>query len=232
MPLYRLTKALIFPAAENALDDPDGLLATGGDLSLERLQLAYRSGIFPWFNQEDPILWWSPDPRAVFYPDKIHISRSLKKIIRKMPYRITLNHNFPAVIYQCASIRQEGTWISPAMQSAYIALHQNGIAHSVEVWHGDQLVGGLYGIGMGKIFCGESMFSKQDNASKFAFIALTQHLCRYDFKLIDSQILNEHTASLGATEIARAFYLTLLNQYRDILPEKTCWQKQILVITH
>lgn len=231
MPLYRLSKAPVFPDAEEALDDPNGLLAVGGDLSTARLLAAYHNGIFPWFNPGEPIQWWSPDPRAVFYPDKIHISRSLKKAIRKTPYRMTLNHDFASVIYHCATLRQEGTWISPDMQAAYIALHQQGIAHSVEVWHEQELIGGLYGIGVGKLFCGESMFSLRDNASKFAFVALTQHLLRYDFPLIDSQILNDHTASLGATEIARPYYLTLLNQYRDVQPEKTCWQKQILVIT-
>lgn len=231
MPLYRLTKMPLFPDPENALDEPNGLLAVGGDLSTERLLIAYRSGIFPWFNVGEPIQWWSPDPRAAFYPNKIHISRSLKKAIRKMPYRITLNHDFASVIYHCATLRQEGTWISPEMQAAYITLHQKGIAHSVEVWHNDELIGGLYGVGVGKIFCGESMFTRRENASKFAFVALAQHLANYDFPLIDSQILNDHTESLGATEIARPYYLSLLNQYRNVTPEKTCWQKQILVIT-
>lgn len=230
MQLHHLTKHTAFPDPNTALDDPNGLLAIGGDLSPERLIEAYHNGIFPWYNPGEPILWWSPDPRAVIYLDDLHVSRSLKKFIRRQPYRLTLNYSFASVIHECAITRSEETWIGPEIRAAYIQLHHQGIAHSVEVWLKDELIGGLYGIAQGKIFCGESMFSKRDNASKCALVALCQHLIAYDFVLIDSQIINSHTASMGAIEIPRIEYLNLLKKLQRISPENHCWKAQELVI--
>lgn len=232
MQLHYLTRDTAFPDPNTALDEPNGLLAIGGDLSTARLIEAYQNGIFPWFNSGEPALWWSPDPRAVIYPDALRINRSLKKFLRRKPYRVTLNHSFSAVIHECAANRAEGTWIGPEVRSAYIQLHNMGIAHSVEVWRQEQLVGGLYGIGQGKIFCGESMFSKEDNASKCALIALCRHLVAYEFALIDSQIINPHTQSLGAIEIPRSQYLSLLKRFGGISPQKQCWNQQELVLNH
>lgn len=229
---YYLTENSPFPNPETALDEPNGLLAIGGDLSPSRLISAYNNGIFPWYNPGEPILWWSPNPRAVIYPDRLHISRSLKKFIRRNPYRVTLNRNFADVIYECAISRCESTWISPEMRAAYVQLHHMGIAHSVEVWLDEALIGGLYGIGQGRIFCGESMFSRKDNASKYALIALSRHLSAYGFALIDSQIINPHTASLGAVEIPRSEYLELLKKYQNVSPQKRCWNQQELVMIH
>jgi leucyl/phenylalanyl-tRNA--protein transferase len=230
MQLCYLTDDAAFPEPETALNEPNGLLAVGGDLSTERLISAYYHGIFPWYNAGEPILWWSPNPRAIIYPQNLHISRSLKKQFRQTPYRITLNHSFADVIHQCALFRQEGTWIGPEMRTAYLQLHYRGIAHSVEVWQQEQLIGGLYGISLGRIFCGESMFSRQSNAAKYALAALCQHLNQHDFKLIDSQVINPFTESLGAIEIDRSDYLAQLKQYRDIPPLKPCWDVQELVI--
>lgn len=220
----------VFPDPSKALSEPNGLLAVGGDLSVATLEQAYKKGIFPWFNQE-PILWWSPDPRAILYPDKMHISRSLKKFIRHSDYKITLNTQFSAIISNCATARTEGTWINSKMQNAFTELHEQHHAHSVEVWQQEKLVGGLYGVGLGRVFCGESMFSLQDNASKCALLALCQHLLKYQFQVIDCQIINPHTASLGAIEVERNAYLTLLNRYQDSQPDPACWQQQELVIT-
>ena len=168
---------LSFPDPENALTEPNGLLAVGGDLSLERLLSAYKLGIFPWYEDGQPILWWSPDPRMVLFPDELHISKSLEKIINRKVFKVSFNQNFPAVILACANQRsknRDGTWITDEIQQAYIHLHQAGWAHSVEVWDDNNLVGGLYGIALGKIFFGESMFNEQNNASKVAFVYLTQ----------------------------------------------------------
>ncbi len=159
----------LFPPVSEAMREPNGLLAIGGDLSSKRLQAAYYDGIFPWFNPGEMPLWWSPDPRAVLMVGDLHISRSMKKVLKKQIYRITINTAFKQVIEAC-SVRPEGTWILPEVQAGYLALHQEGIAHSVEAWHGSQLVGGLYGVNMGHLFCGESMFSRMNDASKFAFI--------------------------------------------------------------
>lgn len=209
--LFFLTDRLEFPPAENA--NTDGLLAVGGDLSPERLMLAYRNGIFPWFNQGSPILWWSPDPRMVLFPHKVKISKSMRKVLREGRFRLTKNTCFETVIEQCSSIKraeQSGTWITDKMKQAYIALHARGHARSYEVWEEDRLVGGLYGIDLGHIFCGESMFSKVDDASKFAFIRLARDCEEKNYRLIDCQIYNRHLQSLGAEEMGRADFLKIL----------------------
>jgi leucyl/phenylalanyl-tRNA--protein transferase len=211
---------LIFPAPATALNEPDGLLAVGGDLSPARLVAAYKQGIFPWFSPDDPILWWSPDPRCVLIPENIHISRSMRKQINKGDYHITFDTAFTDVIHACASVREaSGTWISADMQAAYIQLHQQGIAHSVEIWSENQLIGGLYGLGIGKLFFGESMFSLQTNASKIAFIALAQQLEKWGYPLIDCQVHNNHLQSLGASNIPREEFLRYINQYIDAVTD-------------
>lgn len=180
-----LTKEIVFPDIETA--NHDGIIAIGGDLSPERLTLAYNSGIFPWYNEGEPIIWYSPDPRMVLYPDKLKISKSMRSILRKGNFKITFNQYFEEVIAHCKTINrkdQPGTWITDEMQKAYIQLHKNGIAKSVEVWQDKELIGGLYGIDLGHIFCGESMFSKVSNASKIAFIFLTQKCKNENYKLI------------------------------------------------
>ena len=199
-----LNKEILFPNVETA--NPDGIIAIGGDLSSERLILAYKSGIFPWYNEGEPIIWYSPDPRMVLYPENLRISKSMRSVLRKENFQITFNQNFKEVISNCKKINrkdQPGTWITDEMQKAYIELYKIGIAKSVEVWQDDELVGGLYGIDLGHIFCGESMFSKVSNASKVAFIFLTQKCEKENYRLIDCQVYNEHLASLGAEEIPR-----------------------------
>lgn len=205
-PIHILDSRLVFPPVEFA--DQEGLLAIGGDLSVERLKLAYNSGIFPWYSDSQPILWWSPDPRMVLFPGKLKVSKSMKQVLRKNQFRITFNQNFKEVLKACATIErpgQDGTWITQDMKAAYLALHMEGIAHSVEVWEGEMLVGGLYGIYLRdkKVFCGESMFSKVSNASKAAFITLVRNLQRDDVRIIDCQIYTPHLESLGAEEISR-----------------------------
>jgi len=209
--MYLLSKELKFPPVH--LANEDGVLAIGGDLSVERLLLAYKSGIFPWYNQGEPIIWYSPNPRMVLFPQNLKISKSMKQVIRKNEFMITYNQNFEAVISNCKNIFREGqggTWITDEMQQAYIELHKKGIAKSVEVWLGEELVGGLYGIDLGTIFCGESMFSKVSNTSKLAFIYLSQKLEKENYKLIDCQVYNNHLASLGADEISRTEFITFL----------------------
>ncbi len=204
-----------FPNPSDALSEPNGLLAAGGDLSPSRLIKAYQNGIFPWFNEDDPILWWSPDPRCILHPDKIHISKSMKKVIRKGDFSFTFDHAFSDVIEACAGTRQEttGTWISPEIQAAYLKLHHLGVAHSVEVWREGSLIGGLYGLAMGKLFFGESMFSYQENASKIAFIALSRQLLEWGYPLIDCQIHNPHLQSLGAEHIPRSVFLDYIKSH-------------------
>lgn len=201
-----------FPDPSLALDDPNGLLAIGGDLRPERVLMAYRKGIFPWFNPEDPILWWSPSPRTVFFPDQVHVSRSLNKLLRQGVYHVTFDQDFPAVIKACSEPRTyaDGTWISPGIIAAYTELHRQGYAHSVEVWRGNELVGGLYGMALGKVFFGESMFSRADNASKVGFVTLVERLKKNGFVLIDAQVANPHLFSLGAVEISRAKFQSIL----------------------
>ena len=205
---------LDFPPAEQALAEPNGLLAAGGDLSPERLLAAYRQGIFPWFEDGQPILWWSPDPRTVLYPDKIHISRSMRRLLRNNAFTVSCDQAFEQVIDQCAiSPRdgQSGTWITPGMRQAYINLHQRGHAHSIEAWQAEQLVGGLYGVVIGRVFFGESMFSRVSNASKYAFICLANQLADWDFALIDCQVSTAHLNSLGAETISRSCFLQVLD---------------------
>lgn len=210
---------LDFPTPDTALKDPNGLLALGGDLSPERILTAYRLGIFPWFNPGDPILWWSPDPRTVIYPEKLHISRSLQKTLRKKIYRVTFDHAFKQVMQHCAGARPKanGTWINDDMLSAYCTLHQMGFAHSVEVWREQEgkteLAGGLYGIAIGRVFFGESMFSHANNASKFGFAHLVKQLCKWQFALIDCQVASEHLFTLGATEISRQDFKKALQEF-------------------
>jgi leucyl/phenylalanyl-tRNA--protein transferase len=213
IPITFLSKDLKFPPIENA--NSEGLLAVGGDLSPERLLLAYQSGIFPWFNEDSLILWWSPISRMVLFPNKIRISKSMRKVMEGNLFRLTKNTCFEAVLNACATVPrkgQNGTWITNDMKKAYLRLHQRGYAKSYEVWDGNHLVGGLYGIDLGHIFCGESMFSISDNASKFAFISLAKELEEKDYELIDCQVYNEHLASLGAVEIPRIEFIKILQQ--------------------
>ena len=215
---------LSFPALNKALREPNGLLAGGGDLSAERLIAAYRHGCFPWFQDQQPILWWSPDPRTVLFPDELHISRSLTKVIRQSQYRVSFDQAFEQVINACAGPRSytDGTWITQPMQVAYQELHQRGIAHSVEVWAGDELVGGLYGLAMGQLFFGESMFSRADNASKVGFAHLVQHLKQWGFVLIDCQMPTQHLQSFGARAISREQFATYLQDHLD-QPNSADW---------
>ena len=203
-----------FPPVEIAWDEPDGLLAVGGDLSATRLINAYNAGIFPWFSPEEPIYWWSPDPRAILYPHKIKIRRSLRKNMRNKGYRITVDQCFSQVVRACAAPRNytDGTWITDEMFNAYIELHTLNIAHSVEVWNSNnELVGGLYGVDTGKVFSGESMFSTERDTSKMAFVALANITQQRGYKVIDCQIENPHLFSMGAENIPREQYIRLLN---------------------
>ncbi|MCP4010098.1 MAG: leucyl/phenylalanyl-tRNA--protein transferase [Proteobacteria bacterium] len=196
-----------FPSLEQASED--GLLAVGGDLSPERLQCAYSLGVFPWFEEGQPILWWSPDPRCILYPEQFKTSRSLRKAVQRASFRVSYDLAFESVIAACAAPRDQhaGTWITPGMQNAYGKLHELGCAHSVEVWQGDELVGGLYGVSLGRVFYGESMFSRVSNASKFALKSLCEKLVSKNYKLIDCQLESEHLLSLGAQTIPRAQFI-------------------------
>jgi len=210
-PLTFLTNELYFPSVEDA--NTEGLLAVGGDLSPERLLLAYKSGIFPWFNEGSLILWWSPNPRMVLFPERIKISKSMRKVLKSEQFSLTKNTCFEAVMDQCAMVRregQEGTWITNEMKEAYLDLHKMGYAKSYEVWENSKLVGGLYGIDLGHIFCGESMFSSVSNASKFAFILLAKELQKENYGLIDCQLYTRHLESLGGEEISRAEFIEIL----------------------
>ena len=208
--MYVLTEKIEFP--DVSLATRDGLLAIGGDLSVDRLLLAYRSGIFPWFEIEQPILWWSPDPRFVLFPNKLKISKSMQQFLKKTSLKVSFNKAFDEVIRNCSKIKregQEGTWITKNMISAYTKLHHLGFAKSVEVWDKKTLVGGLYGIDLGNnVFCGESMFSKSSNSSKLAFIKLIEN---NNYKLIDCQVYTDHLKSLGAEEISRDSFLNIIN---------------------
>ncbi len=207
-----------FPAAEQALGD--GLLAIGGDLSPQRLINAYRNGIFPWFNEPDPILWWTPDPRMVLFPNQVKISRSLKKTLNTTAVTLSMDLAFTEVMSACAAPRkkakgaiEDGTWIHPDMIKAYSTLYQQGVAHSIECWHNGEIVGGLYGIAIGHIFFGESMFSTMQDSSKIALVTLCRQLERWGFALIDCQIHSNHLASMGATEINREQFISYLDNY-------------------
>ena len=209
--MYFLSERLFFPPVETA--NAEGLLAVGGDLTPERLILAYQNGIFPWFNEDSLILWWSPNPRMVLFPEKIKISKSMRKVLKSNQFRWSKNTCFAKVIEYCSSVKregQEGTWLTHNMKEAYLKLHASGFAHSYEVWENDILVGGLYGIDMGHVFCGESMFSTKSNASKFAFIKMVQELREKEYKLIDCQIHTSHLESLGAEEIPRKDFMKIL----------------------
>jgi leucyl/phenylalanyl-tRNA---protein transferase len=194
-----------FPPVETALTDPDGLLCVGGDLSPTRLLAAYRRGIFPWFSEGQPILWWSPDPRTVLYPAEFKVSRSLAKTIRNRGFAVSVDRAFAEVMAHCADerLRPEGTWISPQMRAAYQRLHELGLAHSYETWDGDRLVGGLYGVELGQVFFGESMFSLERDASKVALAALVRAVHEHNGRLIDCQVASAHLETLGARSIPR-----------------------------
>ncbi len=217
-----------FPALTKALSVPDGLLAIGGCLSIHRLLKAYRHGVFPWFNPDDPILWWSPDPRLVLFPHKLIISRSLKKTLRKAVVSVTFDQTFDEVINACAEPRKQstGTWITSEMNRAYRELHRLGIAHSVETWCDGKLVGGLYGVGIGQVFFGESMFHTQTDASKIAFARLVAQLQAWNYQLIDCQVHTNHLISLGAEEIKRDLFKRLLDQYCDGYVSSHAWQNE------
>lgn len=215
-----------FPSLDHALVEPDGLLAAGGDLSLARLINAYKHGIFPWYNKGEPILWWSPDPRCVLFPDNLKISRSLAKTLRKKPFEIRFDTAFANVINACAAPRdnQSGTWITQEMFNAYVNMHEQGYAHSIECWLDDELVGGLYGIAIGKMFFGESMFSKVADASKVALVYLCEYLIKHDFKLIDSQVHTNHMESMGAEMIPRREFAALVKKYTATDDVPTRWK--------
>jgi len=208
-----LNSNLWFPNVEESTEE--GIVAVGGDLSLERLILAYSKGIFPWYSDESPILWWSPDPRFVLFPSQLKISKSMRPLFNQNKFQVTFDQNFDEVIKNCQKINREdqpGTWITSDMMQAYIRLHKKGYAHSVEVWQGKELVGGLYGVSLGKVFFGESMFSKVSNASKFGFITLVEHLKQKGFVLIDCQQETKHLESLGAAAIKRKDFIEILNK--------------------
>ena len=208
----RLKNATFFPPIETALREPNGLLAMGGDLSVERLLDAYGHGIFPWFNPGDPILWWSPDPRMVLVPGELRVTRSLAKRIRNAGFEVRIDTAFVEVMRACAAPREgeSGTWISPAMVAAYSHLHQAGYAHSVEIWHDGRLVGGLYGVAIGRMFYGESMFSREPDASKVALVRLARQLQQWKFGLIDCQMETAHLASMGARTMSREAFIAKL----------------------
>jgi leucyl/phenylalanyl-tRNA---protein transferase len=211
--MHILSDTLYFPPLHQA--DEDGLLAIGGDLNMERLLLAYRSGIFPWYNEDEPIMWWSPNPRFVLFPNELKISKSMKSVLNKQAFIFTINKDFRGVIKNCKNVTrqgQDGTWISDEIIAAYSTLHQQGYALSAEAWQNNNLVGGLYGIKLGNVFFGESMFSLVPNASKFAFIKLVQQLQQQGVVLIDCQIYTEHLESLGAKMMNRDAFITLLQK--------------------
>lgn len=214
--LHFLTDTIAFPPVEEAMED--GLLAMGGDLSTERLLLAYRNGIFPWFNEEELPMWWSPDPRFVLFPQELKISKSMQQLMRKNRFELRINTDFEAVIRHCKNTSrrgQDGTWITENIVQAYTALHQLGYAYSAETWMNNELVGGLYGIRIGKLFFGESMFSLQPNASKFAFIHYVQQLQKEEVVLIDCQIYTSHLESLGARMIPRKEFMDMLSRFQS-----------------
>jgi leucyl/phenylalanyl-tRNA--protein transferase len=222
-------QAPLFPPVESAT--PEGLLAVGGDLSSERLLAAYRHGIFPWYNPGQPILWWSPDPRAVLYPEKLKISRSLRKTLKRGHLRVTFDNCFREVMLACAAPREQypggGTWITDDMVEAYAQLHEMGYAHSIETWHENRLVGGLYGVALGGVFFGESMFARETDASKVALVALVSKLREWKFVLVDCQIPSAHLTSLGAEEIPRSAFLNELERAVKLSGQPGRWQIEI-----
>jgi leucyl/phenylalanyl-tRNA---protein transferase len=213
VPLFVLNKELVFPPVH--LSEPDGLLAMGGDLSIDRLLLAYRSGIFPWFDGETP-LWWCPDPRFVLYPQQLKVSKSMQQLLKRKAFQFTINKTFAEVINNCKTTArkdQDSTWITNEVKIAYTKMHELGYAHSAEVWLNNELVGGCYGIRMGQVFFGESMFSKQSNASKYAFIKYVEQLKKENVQLIDCQVYTAHLESLGAGMIPRSEFISQLNTF-------------------
>lgn len=226
-----LDETLAFPPLSTA--QPDGLLAVGGDLSPQRILTAYRAGIFPWFNDDCPPLWWSPDPRMVVFPETTYPSRSLRKTLRKGAYELRIDNNFAQVIQHCANTPrpgQRGTWLIPEMQSAYQALHELGVAHSFETWVNGKLVGGLYGLAVGQMFYGESMFSHATDASKIAFAHLVRHLREHGFGMIDCQVYTPHLASMGGIKIARAQFIQHVTTLTAGMPNEpeTLWQNHLI----
>lgn len=227
MPLPWLEpQSVAFPPVEQALKDPNGLLAAGGSLTPDWLLCAYRHGIFPWYEAGQPILWWTPDPRLVLLPSRLKISRSLSKLLKKHEYSLSFDRDFSGVIAACAGSRRgsSGTWITDDMHAAYARLHELGYAHSVEVWAGASLVGGLYGVALGRVFFGESMFSEEPNTSKLALVYLVRHLQHWGFELIDCQVSSEHLLSLGAEEISRREFQSSLERLLDVAPQPGAWQ--------
>lgn len=213
MPIYSLNKEIGFPKPE--LAEKSGLLAVGGDLSTERLILAYSQGIFPWYSDDDPILWWSPDPRMVLFPDKFKVTKSFKQVLNNKNYKVTYDTNFHEVIKSCSTVPRNdepGTWITAEMLNAYITLHQEGFAHSVEVWEDTELIGGLYGVSLGRAFFGESMFFLKRDASKIALFFLVEKLKSWDFHFIDAQVETAHMKSLGAINLTRGEFLNKLTE--------------------
>ena len=233
MPVFYLSDEHIFPQPN--LAEKEGLLAVGGDLSEERLLLAYHMGIFPWYSDEEPVLWWSPDPRLVLYPEEIKVSKTLEKIIKKEKFYITMDQAFAMVISECAQIRaenNEGTWIGEDMIKAYCGLHESGYAHSVEAWYKGELAGGLYGVSLGKSFFGESMFTRISNASNVAFVKLVEYLKELSFDMIDCQVRTEHMIRFGAREIQRDRFLQQLKKSFDVPTRKGRWSFETKEISH
>lgn len=220
-----------FPPLDRALTEPNGLLALGGDLSSTRLLNAYRHGVFPWYSEHEPILWWSPDPRCVFRPNSLHISGSLRKTLKRKDYSVTLDQAFEAVIQACAEPRtdQGGTWLTPEMISAYTRLHHEGWAHSVEIWRDGELIGGIYGVALGAAFFGESMFSRGNNGSKLAMVWLARQLAAWGFTLLDGQVGSAHLYSLGATNLPRKTFAATLAQALTCPDRRGHWQFDIPV---
>ncbi|MEC7816077.1 MAG: leucyl/phenylalanyl-tRNA--protein transferase [Pseudomonadota bacterium] len=215
---------LWFPPANEALDDPDGLLALGGDLSPQRLELAYRNGIFPWFSEDQPILWWSPDPRCVLFPEDIHVSRSLRRVLNRRTFTVTADQCFGRIIRLCASTRAEGTWITDDMVAAYTRLHRLGLAHSIEVWNPrGELAGGMYGVAIGRCFFGESMFSLETNASKVLMVHLAHQLADWGYRIMDCQVESQHLLTMGARTIPRSEFLSILRASIDRTPAHPDW---------
>ena len=225
MPVFLLSDKIEFPPPQLASEH--GLLAVGGDLSQERLLLAYRMGIFPWFSDDEPIMWWSPDPRLVLYPREIKIPKTLKKIIRKNEFKVTMDLAFRDVIHHCADVRlkkYEGTWIVKDMMDAYCRLHESGFAHSVEAWHQGELAGGLYGVSLGRCFFGESMFTRISNASNVALVELVEYLNTLSFDMLDCQIPTDHLIRFGAREVSRARFLAQLERSLEAPTKKGKWE--------
>ncbi|WP_347988761.1 leucyl/phenylalanyl-tRNA--protein transferase [Methylomonas sp. AM2-LC] len=217
----------VFPTPAQALAEPNGLLAYGGCLSEIRLINAYQLGIFPWYNPDEPILWWSPNPRLVLFPDRLKLSRSLQKTLRQKPFQIKYDTAFEKVMHGCAAPREgsSGTWINPEILNAYQKLHASGVAHSFEAWQQDELVGGLYGVAIGQVFFGESMFHTKTDASKVVFAHMVEQLTAWGYRLIDCQVTNKHLLSLGAEEIPRSQFQDFLSEWCNATPSASAWQR-------